>query len=252
MNVNGVMSSSKEYNQYLKNFYYNKKQLSVLQISILTAGIGFLATFLIALIAQQIDKHFPIGRTTLALLSTISIFTAFILAIIWNFRFYKTSTTYSIFTISLYCLAFGIGFGFLFNLLRLSEIIYSFAVVSLILLITFLVSKVLSAKQAFKLGKFIFISSIVFLVVFFIYTIVAWFVGSTTRFWLQTLVSGVSGILSILFLTYNLWLAQNMDNFLNENSLTKKLGIFIGFQILVNLLNLLMIVMRLLLSFRRF
>lgn len=258
MNYKGVFSTSRTRGEYAKSYEYNKKQTKVLSTSMLTASLGFLAIFFIGflseyLIDQAINAGSVIDVSALYIVSTIGILVGVILSLVWSFRLYNASLLFGSIVITIYCLSYGIGFGFLFYALDLSEIMYAFATVAAIFLGTFLIAKVMSIKTALKLSKILFIATMVYLAAFFILLIVS-FATTLIPGAYRTIIlitTGISGFLSILYLTWSLWMAQNMDNFMNDEQLSRKMGLFIGFQILVNLIQLLILIIRLFLIFGR-
>lgn len=258
MNSRGVFNTTTPRSEYKTSYAYNKKQASVLSTSMLTASIGFIAVFLIGFLSEYLlklaaDNGNAMGIQAMSIVSTIGLLVGLILSIVWSFRLYKASTAFGITVISIYCISYGIGFGFLFYALNMLEIISAFGMVGLIFLGTYLIAKAMSIKVAMKLGKFIFIASMVYMVSFFVLLMVLLFVplSWTANVTIILITTGVSGLLSVLYLTWSLWMAQNMDNFISEEQLSKKMGLFIGFQILMNLVQLVFLILRLFAIFGR-
>lgn len=259
MNFSGYFGGAHQSQIKQTNFKYSVKQMSVMTISLLTAGIGFLGTFLIGFLCQYLLSLSSngIAESTLYTVSSIGILVGSILAIIWCFRVYKASTGFAIATILTYCISFGIGFGFLFYAIDFKSILFAFGVVGLIFLGTFIISKIISFKVALSLAKILIVSAIVAIVVILVSNLVVFYTNIFSSFEtsIQTaritilITTIVSGLLSIGYLAWNLWLAQNMDQFAGDANLSKKIGMFIGFQILVNLIQLVMLILRLFLIF---
>lgn len=261
MNYRGIYGS-KPYSSYKANFQYDKKQMSIMATSMLTAGIGFVATFLVGILCEYllqvaVKNNSAIAVDTLYMISGIMLVVGTILAIIWCFRMYTASTFFAVTTIVIYCLSYGIGFGFLFYALDVASIIFAFGVVGIIFLATYLISKIVTIKAALTLAKILFISSIVALIVIFasnmiiFYTNILGSYGTAIKTAQITvaITTAITGVLSVLYLVWNLWCAQNMDQFIYDGNTSKKVGLFIGFQILINLVQLVMLILRLFLIF---
>ncbi len=258
MNYKGMFNNSHaSYSDYSSSFAYSKKQASVLSTSMLTASIGFIAIFAIGMLCQYFltsNNSTALSIDLLYTISSIGILVGMVLSIIWCFRVYQASMGFALATIITYCISYGIGFGFLFVALELREIIFAFGMVGMIFLGTFLVAKGMSLKTALKLGKLVWISSIVAMFSFLIISMITLFTPIFSYGNARTIVlvtSGISGALSVMYLVWSMWSAQNMDNFIQDEQLSKKMGLFIGFQILVNLIQLVMVIIRLLLIFGR-
>lgn len=223
-------------------YTYTKKQMSVLSTSMLTASIGFIATCLIGYLTQFVLTQYgdSIATTSLYIISSIGIIIGTVLSFVWTFRWQNASLAFGSSIIALYCICYGIGFGFLFYSLELSDIIFAFGMVGLITLGSFIVSKVMSVKAAYKFSQMAFVIGIVGFVIILVCSMVAMFtpIVSTSFKTLFLITSIVSGIISIIYLIYSLWLAQNMDKFINDAQLSTKLGIFLGFNILVQIITL--------------
>ena len=254
MNFNGMFQNKKSYSSYDKTFEYNKKQTSVLNTSMFTASIGFLSIFAIGFLSQYMlensTSYFQVE--TLNLISTFGIMIGFVLSLVWAFRVYKASTLFALTTVTLYCVSYGIGFGFLFYSLNQKEVLYIFAMVGAIFFGTFLVSKTLSIKAAMKLSKMLWIASLVAMVSYLFLSMFMFFSfyrSFTTNYAIFLVTTGISGVLSVLYLVWSLWMAQNMDSFMQDSEMSKKLGLFIGFQILMNLVQLVILIARMFLIF---
>lgn len=259
------------YQQKKSKVQYSKHQLSALTRAMMVTGFGFLATFVIGILTEFIASKI-IGFTTISNIDSISVNDYFaymnvytnliiatvigllvsvVLSLIWSFRVYKASTTFAAFTIAIYCLANGIGFGALFLLVDYWQIMFAFGILGLIFLFTFGIAKIISFKTALNIMKVTAIATIVYLVFVVIVSLLSVFVLSTDTFnYLYLVIIAVSGLLSILYMVYELWLIQNLDKFYVEEELSRKLSIFMGFQVLVNLINLVWIILRLFAAFR--
>lgn len=252
----GMFHSQSNQKTWDKATKYSKKQFTVLNTSMLVASIGFMSIFLIGFLIRYLISNEIIGVvsvSTMIVFANIGIIVGTILSFVWCFRVYKASTFFALFTIILYCLSYGVGFGFLFYLLGYQDIMVAFLTVGLIFFGTFLISRVMSFKIAMKLGHIIFIASFVGMFVFLAMFLIGFFtpIFSFGNGIVYYVTIGLSGVLSILFLVYELWLAQNADKFISDSELSLKLGMFFGFQILVNLIQILFIIIRFLLLSRR-
>ncbi|MDE5767134.1 MAG: hypothetical protein K2H56_01150 [Malacoplasma sp.] len=241
---------------------YDKKQISVLNVGMLTAGIGFLYVaalgFLLEyLVFNPLLENIAFGNFEdssasyiILTLAVIGLTIGSILSLVWSFRVYKASLAFAITTIFIYTTSYAVGFGSLFSYVNwiydgLSLIMVAFALVGVIFLGTFAISKLISIKSAVTLSKLIFASFGIALVAFLVVLFWSLFGMSQEAYRVIILVtSGISCLLSVLLLAYNLWLAQNMDKFYLPNELNLKVGLFIGFQILVNLMILLWSILR--------
>ncbi|MDE6082492.1 MAG: hypothetical protein K2F52_01280 [Malacoplasma sp.] len=240
---------------------YDKKQISVLNVGMLTAGIGFLYVaalgFLLEyLVFNPLLQNISYGNDYLGTsyivltLAVVGLTIGSILSLVWSFRVYKASLAFAITTIFIYTTSYAVGFGSLFSYINwiydgLSLIMVAFALVGIIFLGTFAISKLLSIKSVVTLSKLIFASFGIALVAFLVILFWSLFGMSQEAYRVIILVtSGISCLLSVLLLAYNLWLAQNMDKFYLPNELNLKVGLYIGFQMLVNLMLLLWSILR--------
>lgn len=257
------------YQQKKTKVQYSKHQLSALTRAMMVTGFGFLATFVIGILTEFIASKI-IGFTTISSISSISdsytymnvytnltiatvigLLVSVVLSLIWSFRVYKASTAFAALTVAIYCLANGIGFGALFLLVEYWQIMFAFGILGLIFLFTFGIAKIISFKAALNIMKVAAIATVVYLVFVVIVSLLSAFVLSTGTFdYLYLVIIAVSGILSVLYMIYELWLIQNLDNFYVEEELSRKLSVFMGFQVLVNLINLVWVILRLFAIFR--
>ena len=233
---------------------YNKKQASVMTVGMLTAGIGFLYLAALGFILEytvflNIDAQEAI--TTLSAIASIGIIVGIILSLIWAFRIYKASLAFGITTIFIYTTSYAIGFASLFALLNylygnesLLLIMSVFAFVAFIFIATCAVTKLMSLKSFITFTKIVSIASIIGLISLVILMLVGSFVMGEAYKTVFLICSAISIVLSVLFLAYDLWLAQNMDKFYMEDGLNVKVGLFIGFQILMNIVILIFNILR--------
>lgn len=234
---------------------YSFTQMSMMSIALLVAGLGFLATGLIGFGFSMLMKEMLSGNNTaydlfnvFVAITAVAGIVSLVMYFIWIFRVHKASLGFQISVIIIYCLSEGITFGGIFYFVSVPEIIIAFASVGLVLIITFLISKIMSAKAAMAIGKLIMIISIVYLIFFLISLILSIFNVLPTMYaygnsavgnWIYAIVIGVSGLLSILFLSYNLYTIKTMDKFRDQLDpiVARNYAIFFGFTILINLIR---------------
>lgn len=238
-------------------FNYTTSQTRILSTSLFVAAVGFLLTFLIGLITQRLIVQFAQDQDTYSItalwaVTTIMFLIGTIMSFIWVFRVHKASTTFSLVTIGCYVIGYGISLGAFLFLLGYQDVMFAFLTVGLLLLVAFTISRALSFKAALNLRKFIIFGSIgllvSYLIMFPLSLIFSRVSGFNSTVYYVTLI--FSGLLGFAFLVFNLWNAQKMDQFYIETNIRKKLALFIGFQILVSLLQLLFFMLRMLAAFR--
>lgn len=248
---------------------YDKKQISVLNVGMLTAGIGFLYVAALGFLLEYVvfnpilenayyANNFNVAYIILTL-AVIGLVIGSILSLVWSFRVYKASLAYAITTIFIYTTSYAVGFGSLFSYINfifefdgLTLIMAAFALVGIIFIGTFAISKLISIKSAVTLSKLIFASFGIALAAFLVILFWSLFgISEEAQRIILLVTGGISCLLSVLMLTYNLWLAQNMDKFYLPNELNLKVGLFIGFQMLVNLMLLLWSILRIMGAARR-
>lgn len=240
---------------------YSTNQMSSLTRAMMVTGFGFLGTFVVGLLSWLlIENMLKSGNPwvqarnldTMFIISGISLFVSVILTLIWSFRVYKASTAFATITIVLYCISNGIGFGFLFWAVELPEILIAFGMLGLIFLGTFGIAKIMSFKAAMSLTRILMIAMVIYMIATLTFMFLSLFgvLTSTTFEYIYLVVVAVSGLLSVLYMVYELWVIQNLDKFNMDEQLTKRLSIFMGFQVLINLINLLWMILRIFASSR--
>ena len=242
---------------------YTKKQASVLTVSLLTAGIGFLYVAVLGLLLEYLvfnpillNPDATIGQLTAAnailTIASVGIIIGIIMSFIWSFRLYKASLAFGIVTIFIYASSFAVGFGSLFSYIEaisdekgLSIIMSAFGLVGVIFLGAFAVAKLLSIKGIITLTKLIIATSAIAFVAYLAFMIWA-LIGMQASYarTVSLIINGLFCLLSIFLLVSNIWKAQNMDKFYLPNELNAKMGLFIGFQILVSLITILYTILR--------
>lgn len=251
------------YQQKSAKVKYSKYQVSALTRAMMVTGFGFLATFLVGILTEYIISLILGSNTITNIQMSISVITnlwvitvigllvSVVLTLVWSFRVYNASTGFATITIAVYCLANGIGFGSLFFVVAYWEIMFAFGILGLIFLFTFGIAKLLSFKSALNIMKVATIGTIVYLVFVLLIGLVSVFCLSTDVFnYLYLVIIAVSGLLSVLYMIYEIWTIQNLDKFYLEQELTRKLSIFMGFQVLINLINLVWILLRFFIIFK--
>ncbi|WP_129374570.1 Bax inhibitor-1/YccA family membrane protein [Malacoplasma penetrans] len=234
---------------------YNKKQMSVLNIGMLTAGLGFLYVAAIGFILEY-AVFLPLGneisQVMLLSFASVGIIVGSIMSMIWAFRVHKASLAFGLITILIYTTAYGIGFGSLFAYLQqqfenqgLLLIMSVFGIVGLIFIGTFAVVKLMSLKAFVTFSKIVMVASIFGFIAMMGLIIASIFLVGEAYRTIAIVVSVIGILMAVLFLAYDLWLAQNMDKFYVEEGMNAKMGLFIGFQILINLIMMLFYLLRL-------
>lgn len=229
---------------------YSQTQKSMVTTAMLTAGIGFLLTcgigYLVSLLWEKIgygnyyDAYVAAQQlNTLYIVSSIGILVSMILSFVWMFKMSNASYGLAFTTISIYCLSQGVGFGSLFYVFDVREILLIFGIIGFILFSMYAMSKVISAKTALTLGKISIYGFISYMIVVLILTLVSMFLTSGTLQTIMLVVTFAGGLLSLIYLIYIFWALQRTNEFLQgDETLRKKVAIFYGFQILIELIAL--------------
>lgn len=247
---------------------YTKTQTSMVTTALLVAGLGFLATGLIGLGFLQLLKQIESGNQNAEsifdvfwALTGVSALVSVVLYFVWMFKVRTASLGFQILTISLFCISNGFTFGGLFYLVHVQDIIIAFSATGLILIIAFVVAKMMSNKAAFSMMKIMMIMLGVYFALvlgsllmslFAPFSFGSYGANSVLNQWISTIVIAVSGILSLLFLTYNLWMIQRMDQFRETIGVkeSRNIAIFFGFMILMNLLRIFYLVINIISRFK--
>lgn len=238
---------------------YNKLQVSMMSKALLTASIGLILTCLIGFLFSYIFSVSTVSRNLLEVLSTVFILISVVCTFLWMFKIQNATNLLIFGTISLYCFANGIGFGSLFYLLDVKEIMIIFGTVGIIFFGTWFISSIASVKFMMSFSKFILIATIVYFIfnigmfLFNFFNIFGMRYGSGISYeWIYIISSAVSGLLSIGYLAYNMFNIQRMDKFLDSTpELKTKYALFFGFTILMSLISIIWSLSRILLFSRR-
>lgn len=218
---------------------YSKNQLKLSSIAYLTTGVGLLLTFLVALVFNYIPS---VNRDVFAGLASVGLIVSLIMTIIWQFRVQNSSMGFRVFVIVLYCISNGIGFGSLFQYIGANQIIASFALTAGICLACYIVSKILTRRAAMNLGKIIG----VMFGIYFLFAIVMFFswafgIGGNM---LYIGISVLMPIILLLAITYQMWMISKMDEFVQDTNQTIAFGMFLGFSLLMMIIQILWIILR--------
>lgn len=239
----------------------SRSQMSLLNRSMLYAGIGFVLIALIGFaIAMGIWKSNNIETlnnsiTLLWTFSIILILVSMILSMVVNVKLFtrmgnvSKGLIYSMWTV--YIVAEGLGFGLLFLAFMVQfngqqgilYLIFVFAAGGIAFMIAALIGKSLSTKAMMSLGKFISILSIAFMVMFFVFmiaTIVASFTSSFGSEGLFLMIIGLSTILFLLYMVFDISVISKTQQFLtiDNTQLSWTLAMIFGFRLLVDLVGL--------------
>lgn len=246
---------------------YNKHQMSIMSWALSVAGFGLLAIGLIGFgfleLIKSASVNLEAARSLQIFVPIVSICSilSFILCLVWCFKMQNASLIFQLLTLITYCVSTGFSLGGAFYYIEVPEIIFAFAITGLAFFLTFFIAKIMSIKSAMNLGKITMILFFVYLILIFISIILNAFsfiptisqgYNSIMNNWIYTIITSVSGVLTILFLIYNLWAIQNMDKFNNylDNKQIRNIGMFFGLMILMNLIRILFFIIRMLINFR--
>ena len=221
---------------------YSQKQTKALTTAMLVASIGFMVTCALgwglSFLWEHLDPfNFEPVYYQLIAISSVSLIATMILSIVWSFKWDKWSVGAGVGVISLYCLAESIGFSSLFVILEVKALLSIFGLVGFMLLGTYGISKVVSAKGILTLTKLIFFLFGFYIIGSLLLFMTGFFVNSGfNTLWI--LMSFVGGLLSVFYLIYEFWMLQRMDEFFTDSEIKTKLAVFFGFQILIDLVSL--------------
>lgn len=235
-------------------------QMSLLNRSMLYAGIGFI---LIALIGfgiamglwsangQALINSVPLLWT----FSVILILVAMILSMVVNVKFFTRMGNVSkalVLTMwGIYVVAEGLGFGMLFLCFMVQfemqqgilYLMFVFAAGGVAFLIAALIGKSLSNRATMALGKFISMLSIAFMVMFFVFMIATLIVSLTGSFasdGLFLMIIGLSTILFLLYMVFDISAISKTQQFIgiDNTQINWTLAMMFGFRLLVDLVGL--------------
>lgn len=233
---------------------YSKNQLKLSSIAYLTTGIGLLVTFLVslgfALVFQGADQDIA---KNLGFLATGSLLVSLILSIVWQFRIMNSSMFFRVTTISIYCLANGIGFGSLFAATGSQEVVAAFGITALVCTICYIVSRFITDRVAMTLRKLIMIMFMVYFAIA-ITTFFSWSLGINGGFGVGNLLNiGIAVLMPMILLiaiTLQMWTISKMDSFIDDREQSLAYGMFLGFMLLMMIIQITWQVLRIMSYFR--
>lgn len=250
---------------------FSQSQSKVLTRSFLVTGLSFIAIFLISYGLYEILFTFANIYTAniLMFVSPFIIFIATILGLFMRPRITNSSVRFMIFVISFYTIAEGVGFAALFYAISYSayigyttynliDIMFLFAIAGLMFTGMAIIGANLSRKATAKLGHFLLVATIIFIVFSLFFSLLFTFTfysGNQSQILILVIVSIVSGLLNLGYIVWIVSVIKKTTEFMNLNSETgikikKSLGIYYGFWLLVNLVGLLRNLINLYLMFK--
>lgn len=233
-----------------------KQTKSIMTMSMLVAGIGFVVTCLVGYIFSYAfswaatQENWESWFDILMGIAIFGLVFSLVLSTIWRIRREKWSIKASIILITIFVISNGIGFGSLFFLLHVKEIMIIFGMTGFILLGTYGLSKLMSTKAALTLWK-------VATALLLTYSIAMGIVCCATYFTigigkniggLIVIAVAISGFASVLYLTYYFWRINKYETEIKDETLRKKIALFYGFYILVNVLKIIWVLAYILLK----
>lgn len=250
---------------------FTQTQSKVLTRSFLVTGLSFIAIFLISYGLYEILIRYatPYVANILLIVSPIIIIIASIMGVFMRPKVSNSSVRFMISVISIYTIAEGVGFAALFygiqysvyvgySTYNLIDIMFLFAISGLMFAGMAMVGVKLSSRATAKLGHFLLIASIVFIIFTLFFTLMFSFTvysANKSQVLILAIVSVVSGLLNLGYIAYIVSVIKKSTEFLNLNSETgikikRSLGIYFGFWLLVNLVGLLRVLIQIYLMFK--
>lgn len=250
---------------------FSQSQSKVLTRSFWVTGLSFIAIFLIAYGLYEILFRFANTYTANILLfvSPFIIFIATILGLFMRPRITKSSVRFMIFVISFYTIAQGVGFAALFYSISYSayigyttynliDIMFLFAIAGLMFTGMAVIGANLSRKATAKLGHFLLVATIVFIIFSLFFSLLfafTFYASNQSQVLIIAIVNVASGLLSLGYIVWIVSVIKKTTEFMNLNSETgikikKSLSIYYGFWLLVNLVGLLRNLINLYLMFK--
>lgn len=270
--LNPNFNSSNNPNQAVQGkWIFTQTQSKVLTRSFLVTGLSFIAIFLISYGLYEILIRYatPYVANILLIISPIIIIIATIMGVFMRPRVSNSSVRFMISVISIYTIAQGVGFAALFygiqysvyvgySTYNLIDIMFLFAISGLMFAGMAMVGVKLSSRATAKLGHFLFIATIVFIIFTLVFTLMFAFTvysANRSQVLIIAIVSVISGLLNLGYIAYIVSIIKKSTEFLNLNSETgikikRSLGIYFGFWLLVNLVSLLRVLIQIYLMFK--
>lgn len=246
-----------ENSSYINLKKFTPLQTNLVSVGLLVASFGLLAIFAIGMLVKFaiVNNLSNINYSSLYTVSGVLLLVSFVCYFIWSFK-PNISFGFQVGIISTYCISTGISFGFIFALLELNTILFSFGVVSFILFICYLLSKITNEKVAMSLGKIITVFGVcymIFMLVWMILTFLGIFSNAAAILgnnlfaneWTYFILNLLFGIVSFLIIWYSLYQLKNMDQVRNvvDKHTARSIGMLFGFSILMNIVILLRFVL---------
>lgn len=272
LNVNHRFSDGSATAQVAQGkWVFSQSQSKVLTRSFWVTGLSFIAIFLIAYGLYEILFRFANTYTANILLfvSPFIIFIATILGLFMRPRITKSSVRFMIFVISFYTIAQGVGFAALFYSISYSayigyttynliDIMFLFAIAGLMFTGMAVIGANLSRKATAKLGHFLLVATIVFIIFSLFFSLLfafTFYASNQSQVLIIAIVNVASGLLSLGYIVWIVSVIKKTTEFMNLNSETgikikKSLSIYYGFWLLVNLVGLLRNLINLYLMFK--
>lgn len=250
---------------------FTQTQSKVLTRSFLVTGLSFIAIFLISYGLYEILIRYatPSAANILLFVSPIIVIIATFMGLFMRPKVSNSSVRFMISVISIYTIAEGVGFAALFYAIQYSvyvgysnynliDIMFLFAISGLMFAGMAIVGVKLSHRATAKLGHFLLVATIVFILFSLVFSLVFAFTvysANQSQVLILAIVSVVSGLLNLGYIAYIVSVIKKSTEFLNLNSETgikikRSLGIYFGFWLLVSLVGLLRSLINLYLMFK--
>lgn len=233
-------------------------QMSTMTRSFLIAGISFLLICAIGLGFGYLIQWslFNLNWSDnsslingLWAISIILIIVSTILSMLWQIKITKASKTLIFSAFSLYILAQGIGFGFLFGLLDVFTLMLIFGIAGILFFGMALVGFTMKDKTAMTFKKIIAIATgIMFMLMMIIsitWLLTAFIWGYSQYFdMFYFLIFLIMGIVLLLYTAYDVYKIQKKSQFidLENNKISFNYSMYFGFSLLTDLVGIIWIV----------
>ena len=245
---------------------FTRSQVSLLSKSMLIAGLFFL---IIGLGGWGFSYVFtdPYGRMrTLLPLFLVIMFTGMFISIMWTKVLFSGRGKGAIAAIfAVYTITEALSFGYIFSLLRdvnggnMNLVPVAFAITGGIFLLTVAISKLMTLRSVFTMGKMIGAAAIAMAVLMFISLILAIVAMASGSIGVMKandtfFMFGMAGLslITFLYICIDVWTISKMSDFMQYNPEMEGSSIIVwyaGFRLLTDLLNILLIVCWYLLRF---
>ncbi len=232
----------------------SQKQGSILAKSFLVTGISFLLISLIGygfgvLFSKCVyEWHYTQIVSSLYIISILLVFISIFGSVTAMRNLFTQKTSKIAFWIILYSIGQGIGCGMLFSLFTEDSysMILIFGVCGAMFVLCALVGYLLNMRAAFGLAKLLRYGwgAMMFLMLLMFIPMTVMLVSGTTMWgfqWYYWLILGLSALLFMGYISYDVWMITNTAQFLNiDNSRAEiNLVLYFGYKLLVDLMGLL-------------